>query len=135
MNFSKNIKILLGRNNIKSKKLAAIFKLTDSSVSSWMNKDVIPRADLLIDLSLYFNITLEELLLTDLENYPTKGLLGENNNLEPYQLIEENILNEDTLDYTNVSPDFKNKVLALLLKDKDIANAICQIVSERLKVK
>lgn len=60
--FQKKIKELRKDKNLTMDELAAKMNITKSRVNMWENNGTVPRQDILIKLSQYFNISTDDLL-------------------------------------------------------------------------
>lgn len=117
MKFKKNLKILINRRNLSQTKFANAIGKSPSNVSSW-TKGVIPSIEIIKEIADFFKVSIDELVYKDLEKtakgIATKENLDRNDN--------DDILNEEHLKYTiEDNKLFKEKLLFLLLNDKEIA--------------
>lgn len=60
--FSVAIRQLRSNNNLTMQELADELNVTKGAVSMWENKGVVPREDILINISQKFNVTIDKLL-------------------------------------------------------------------------
>ena len=65
--FSSMIRILRSNNNLTMQELANQLGVTKGAVSMWENKGIVPREDVLIDISKKYNISIDKLLGNDIE--------------------------------------------------------------------
>lgn len=65
--FSKNIKYLRKRENLKQEELAEKLFVTPQAISKWETSKSIPDVKMLITISKLFNVSVDELLNNDLE--------------------------------------------------------------------
>jgi len=117
MKFKENLKILINRRNLSQTKFANAIGKSSSNVSSW-TKGVVPSIEIIKEIADFFKVSIDELVYKDLEKtakgIATKENLDRNDN--------EDILNEEHLKYTiEDNKLFKEKLLFLLLNDKEIA--------------
>ena len=61
-NFSNRVKILRLENQLTGTELSAMFSQTKSAVSSWEKRGRQPSQEILIQLAVYFNVSLDYLL-------------------------------------------------------------------------
>ncbi len=60
--FSERIRKIRLNNNMTMDELAKLFNITKSRISMWENNGVVPREEILIKLSKYFNVSIDYLL-------------------------------------------------------------------------
>lgn len=63
--FGNRVKKLRNERGLSMDKLAEILGITKSRISMWENNGVVPRDDLLLKLSDYFNVSIDYLLGND----------------------------------------------------------------------
>ena len=113
---NENISYLIDKNRFNQEEFAEILSVSRAVVSSWINGKGNPKYDKLLLISEKFNVSVDNLLKKDLSK--------ENNNIG---LLGAKPIPEITL--------FKNKVLALLLKDTDIKKALLQVIKDSINIK
>lgn len=131
MKFKENLKILINRRNLSQTNFANLIGKKPSNVSSW-TKGVVPSVETIKEIADFFSVTIDELVYQDLKG-TDKGLESKEN----LKLLKDNVLlNEENLEYLSYENDsFKNKLLQLLLNDKDIATILQIHLKEVLKQK
>lgn len=77
--FNKNIKYLRNKYNMSQSQFGKIFNKASNTITQWENGTRQPKIDLLVKIAEYFNISLKELMDTDL-TIPSNNL-NDNNNL------------------------------------------------------
>lgn len=61
-NFTNNLKILRKKNKLTQDELGELLSVSGKTVSSWEKGRSEPKIDILIRLSDYFNVTIDELI-------------------------------------------------------------------------
>lgn len=61
-NFSNNLKVLRKEYKLSQDDLASYLNLSSKTISSWEKGRSEPKIDMLLKLSNYFNVTLDELI-------------------------------------------------------------------------
>ncbi len=83
MNFIDRLTILLKENNITAKSLTQTIGISQTSVSDWKRGKSSPSIKTLIDISKFFNISIDWLLTGEIysENIAVSGNVSGNNNI------------------------------------------------------
>jgi len=81
--FSKNLKYLIKIYEIKNVTLAQKIGISKSAISNYISGTSIPKRDVLRDIALFFNLTYEELMETDIEGSKSKISSSLNENSKP----------------------------------------------------
>lgn len=131
MKFKENLKILINRRNLSQTNFANLIGKKPSNVSSW-TKGVVPSIEIIKEIADFFKVSIDELVYKDLEK-TNKGIEAKQN----LNLQENNTaLNEELIEYfTENDKLFKDKLLHLLLNDKDIATTLQAHLKEILQKK
>ena len=67
MKFSENLKTQRILNGVKQEDIATLCDVTRSAVSNWENGRRLPHIDIIQSLAKFFNVTMEDLLGTDIK--------------------------------------------------------------------
>lgn len=67
--FSKKIKEIRENNNLTMQQLADKINVSKSSINMYENKGIIPRYEILIDISKTFNVSIDYLLGNDISSF------------------------------------------------------------------
>ncbi|WP_435415328.1 helix-turn-helix domain-containing protein [Polaribacter aestuariivivens] len=131
---NENISYLIDKNRFNQEEFAEILSVSRAVVSSWINGKGNPKYDKLLLISEKFNVSVDNLLKKDLSKENNNiGLLGAKP--IPEITLYKDSVQEAGLNYTSIAPEFKNKVLALLLKDTDIKKALLQVIKDSINIK
>jgi len=71
MNLATNIRVLLKRNGRNQGDLAEITGKSRSTAGAYVRGDAMPPADILVQIANYFGVSLDQLVLSDLQNERT----------------------------------------------------------------
>lgn len=130
MKFKENLKILINRRNLSQTKFANAIGKSPSNVSSW-TKGVVPSIEIIKEIADFFKVSIDELVYKDLEK-TAKGIIATKQTLDLNN--NDDILNEEHLKYTTEDNIFfKEKLLYLLLNDKEIATTLQAHLKEIIK--
>lgn len=70
--FKKNLEYLLKKNNLNKNQLSIKLDITRQSINEYFSRDKLPSIDTLVKIRTIFNVSIDDLLLKDLEAEETK---------------------------------------------------------------
>jgi len=79
--FGNNIKTLRQKKNMSQNKLAEILQTTRTSIANWELENSFPRIPDLIKIAAYFDVSIDSLLLDDLDNTEPQPLNNSQRNI------------------------------------------------------
>lgn len=137
MYLDSNIEYLMKINRLKLADFGEMFDLSVAVVSSYARGNNNPKVETILKICDVFKISVDDFLKKDLSKSKTKiGLLGYEAKENPVIVLDvphpKNEVQETEISYTEVSVEFKEKVLALLYQDNQIKTAVKQIVKNSL---
>ena len=116
--FNKNIILLRKRENITQEDLAKALKVSRQTISKWEKGEVVPDSYNLIEISKYFSIKVQDLIMTDLsEIEEVKSVVDELPEKADVEIKVETQINEliDSLDNQNSKIKSSKKKIILIL--------------------
>lgn len=146
--FAKNLKYLRLKNNMEQTELAQKLDRGATSVSNWENGNSIPKAGIISDIAKLFNVTMNDLMNSDLQNMSVSKNVIELNKIPVVSKIsagkpieaEENI--ENYISIPNAKPntfglivsgdsmnrEFKEDDIVIVEKDAPVENGQIGVV-------
>lgn len=116
--FNKNIILLRKRENITQEDLAKALKVSRQTISKWEKGEVVPDSYNLIEISKYFSIKVQDLIMTDLsEIEEVKSVVDELPEKVDIEIKEETQINEliDSQDNQDSKIKSSKKKIILIL--------------------
>ena len=116
--FNKNIILLRKRKNITQEELAKALSVSRQTISKWEKGEVVPDSYNLIEISKYFSIKAQDLIMTDLsEKYDVKSGVDELTEKVDVDIKEKTQIDEfiDTQDNQNTKIKSSKKKIILIL--------------------
>ena len=146
--FAKNLKYLRLKNNMEQTELAEKLDRGATSVSNWENGNSVPKAGIISDIAKLFNVTMNDLMNSDLQNMSVSKDVIELNKIPVVSKIsagepiyaEENI--ENYISIPNAKPntfglivsgdsmnrEFKENDIVIVEKDAPVENGQIGVV-------
>ena len=146
--FAKNLKYLRLKNNMEQTELAQKLDRGATSVSNWENGNSVPKAGIISDIAKLFNVTMNDLMNSDLQNMSVSKDVIELNKISVVSKIsagkpieaEENI--ENYISIPNAKPntfglivsgdsmnkEFKENDIVIVEKDAPVENGQIGVV-------
>ena len=146
--FAKNLKYLRLKNNMEQTELAEKLDRGATSVSNWENGNSVPKAGIISDIAKLFNVTMNDLMNSDLQNMSVSKNVIELNKIPVVSKIsagkpieaEENI--ENYISILNAKPntfglivsgdsmnrEFKEDDIVIVEKDAPVENGQIGVV-------
>ena len=146
--FAKNLKYLRLKNNMEQTELAEKLDRGATSVSNWENGNSIPKAGIISDIAKLFNVTMNDLMNSDLQNMSVSKNVIELNKIPVVSKIsagkpieaEENIENYISIPNAktntfglivsgdSMNKEFKEDDIVIVEKDAPVENGQIGVV-------
>lgn len=132
-----NIEYLMKINRLKLADFGEMFDLSVAVVSSYARGNNNPKVETILKICDVFKISVDDFLKKDLSKSKSKvGLLGYEASQNPIIVLDipypKNEVQENETPYVEVSADFKEKVLALLQHDRQVQQAVKEIIKNSM---
>lgn len=127
--FAQNLKYLRTKNNMEQIELAQkLGRKSSSSISEWESGRYTPKIGILNDIAEIFQISIYDLMNTDLSNTSNAQMSDEENLIRFFSLLDTK-RKKNVLSYTKKQLDEQNKVVTL---NNDTSNDIPTLAAHRV---
>lgn len=129
--FAQNLKYLRTKNNMEQIELAQkLGRKSSSSISEWESGRYTPKIGILNDIAEIFQISIYDLMNTDLSNTSNAQMSDEENLIRFFSHLDEK-RKKNVLSYTKKQLDEQNKIVELN-HDKNDSNDIPTLAAHRV---